>query len=236
MPPCYGSASRIQKFKKGTAEVAPKRKRDRSTAERIDIDHHHYRIVAGQREGKCQAVACVGHQKVDTVTAESVALAVDAMKHILDERLSHLHRQRINGVPTEQEYREGLVALKAVMPDGEIDLLGRHSHRPGATASLSELARAAGQEQVRIAESYARLGRRLGNLLQFVPNVEGIDPALAPIAAFALVDPTSRKGDETLRLRPEVIEALQMLKARVAMPTSTSLRTTAVAGGGGSGI
>jgi hypothetical protein len=146
MPPWYGIASRIQKIKEGTAEVAPKRKRDRSTAERIDIDHHHYRIVAGQREGKCQAIACVGPYKVDAVTAESVALAVDAMKCTLDERLSHLRRQRVNGLPTEQEYREGLAALKTVMPDGVIDLLGRHSHRPGATASLSELARAAGQE------------------------------------------------------------------------------------------
>jgi hypothetical protein len=66
--------------------------------------------------------------------------------------------------------------------------------------------------------------------------VEGIDPVLAPIAAFALVDPTSRKGDETLRLRPEVIEALQMLKARVAMPTSASLSITAVASGGDCGV
>lgn len=194
--------------------MATKRKRDRPSAPRIDTYHFLYRIIAGQRESKCQAIAYVGRQKLDAIAGETVALAVEAMKQSLDERLSHLRRQRVDGVPSEAEYREGLLALTAVMQDDVLVLLRLHRLRPAARASLNELARASGQNEGRIAECYARLGRRLGDLLQYSPHTEGRHSALAPMATFAFLEPHSRNGSAVLRLRPEVVEALQLLGDR----------------------
>lgn len=191
--------------------MASKRGRGRSTDGRIDMNYFHYRIIAGQREGKCQAIAYVGRQKIDSVTGESVTIAVDTMKQSLDERLAHLRRQRVDGVPTEAEYREGLMALDTEMQEDVLGLLKLHGQRPGATASFGDMARLNDLEEPAIADTYARAGRRLGNLLNFSPDPDGVTPEMAPALSFALAEPTAAKRSPVLRLRPEVLLALQMV-------------------------
>jgi len=175
------------------------------------MDYFHYRIIAGQREGKCQAIAYVGRRKIDSVTGESVTIAVDTMKQSLDERLAHLRRQRVDGVPTEAEYREGLMALDTAMQEDIIGLLKLHGQRPDATASFGDMARLTDLDEPAISDTYAHLGRRLGNLLNFSPDPDGVTPEMAPALSFALVDPTAARRSPALRLRPEVLLALQMV-------------------------
>jgi len=191
--------------------VASKRSRDRSANGRIDLEYLHYRIIAGQREGKCQAIAYVGREKIDAVASESVTIAVDTMKQSLNERLAHLRRQRVDGIPTEAEYREGLMALDTAMQEDVLALLKLHCRRPDAIATFGEMARIADLDEPVVADTYARIGRRLGGLLDFSPDPDGVSPDMAPALSFALVEPPAGRRSTALRLRPEVLFALQMV-------------------------
>lgn len=185
-----------------------KKRSERSTERRIDIAHHHYRIVGGQGNGSCQAIAYIGKRKIYTTAGETVAAAVESLKVTLDEHLARLRQERVGGVPSACEFREALLALVPELPEKTIGLLVVHSRLPRAVATIGDLSRCSGQDEVMIGAGYARLGRKLSALLNFFPEPNGLDQAFTPVLTFAFVEMRPDKAGAALRLRPEVFAAL----------------------------
>jgi len=194
--------------------LATKKNREASASVRIDIAHHHYRIIAGQREGTCHAIAYLANWKIESLNGETVEAAVDALKGALDERMVRLRRDRVDGVPSAQEFCEALMALDEAGLKPVIALLTAHSRRPDAAATVEELARLADRDESTTATVYMRFGRKLGAFLDFVPEVNGYDRTLAPMLTFAVPETQPKKGGPVLRLRPEMLEAFRTLDRR----------------------
>lgn len=194
--------------------MATKKNREASASVRIDIAHHHYRIIAGQREGTCHAIAYLANWKIESLNGETVEAAVDALKGALDERMVRLRRDRVDGVPSAQEFCEALMALDEAGLKPVIALLTAHSRRPDAAATVEELARLADRDESTTATVYMRFGRKLGAFLDFVPEVNGYDRTLAPMLTFAVPETQPKKGGPVLRLRPEMLEAFRTLDRR----------------------
>jgi hypothetical protein len=194
--------------------LATKKNREASASVRIDIAHHHYRIIAGQREGTCHAIAYLANRKIESLNGETVEAAVDALKGALDERMVRLRRDRVDGVPSAQEFCEALMALDEAGLKPVIALLAAHSRRPDAAATVEELARLADKDESTTATVYMRFGRKLGAFLDFVPEVNGYDRTLAPMLTFAVPETQPKKGGPVLRLRPEMLEAFRTLDRR----------------------
>lgn len=184
------------------------------TPVRIDVAHHHYRIIAGQRERVCQAVAYLANRKIHSINGETVEAAVDALKGALDERMVRLRGDRVDGVPSAQEFCEALMALDEAGLKPAIALLAVHSRRPDAAATMEELARLADRDESATETVYARFGRKLGAFLGFVPAVNGYDRTLAPMLTFAVPETRPKKAGPVLRLRPEMLEAFRTLDRR----------------------
>jgi hypothetical protein len=194
--------------------LATKKNREASASVRIEFAHHHYRIIAGQREGTCHAIAYLANRKIESLNGETVEAAVDALKGALDERMVRLRRDRVDGVPSAQEFCEALMALDEAGLKPVIALLAAHSRRPDAAATVEELARLADKDESTTATVYMRFGRKLGAFLDFVPEVNGYDRTLAPMLTFAVPETQPKKGGPVLRLRPEMLEAFRTLDRR----------------------
>jgi hypothetical protein len=191
--------------------LATKKNREASASVRIDIAHHRYRIIAGQREGTCHAIAYLANRKIESLNGETVESAVDALKGVLDERMVRLRRDRVDGVPSAQEFCEALMALDEAGLKPVITLLAVHSRRPDAAATMEELARLAGRDESTIATDYMRFGRKLGAFLDFVPEVNGYDRTLAPMLTFTVPETQPKKAGPVLRLRSEMLDAFRTL-------------------------
>lgn len=176
--------------------------------ERLEVEHFRYRIVAGQRDGACQAVAYLGRRKIYTTGGETVDAAVAAVKRILDEHLVRLARERVDGVPSEAEFREALLVVDMALPEQVVRLLSAHSRCPGGAATLSDLARLSGWDEATVKLKYVQAGRQIANLLGFSPRPNKRERPFAPILTFAGLDLTDGSAAAILRLRPEVIAAL----------------------------
>lgn len=194
--------------------MASKKNRESSASVRIDITHHHYRIIAGQREGTCHAIAYLANRKIESLNGETVEAAVDTLKAALDERMVRLRRDRVDGVPSAREYWEALMALDEAGLKPAIALLVVHSRRPDAAATMEDLARVADRDESATAAIYTRFGRKLGAFMDFVPDVNGFDRTLAPMLTFAVLETQPKKVGPVLRLRPEMLEAFHTLDRR----------------------
>lgn len=194
--------------------MATKKNREAPASVRIDIAHHHYRIIAGKREGVCQAIAYLANRKIDSINGETVEAAVDALKGALDERTVRLRRDRVDGVPSAQEFCEALMALDEAGLKPAIALLAVHSRRPDAAATMEDLARLADRDESATAAIYTRFGRKLGAFLDFVPEVNGYDRTLAPMLTFAVLEMQPKKVGPVLQLRPEMLAAFHNLDRR----------------------
>ncbi len=190
------------------------RPRQQTPQERIEIDHHRYRIVAGKRKGSFQAIAYLGRRLVESSTGDSVELAVESLKTSLDQRLARLREGRSGDVPSEAEFGEALTVVGAELPSSTMEVLALHSRLPGAASTLSDLARRADSDEATVAAAYARLGRRLAVLLDYAPTSEDSEQRLAPISTFATVDGDAAGSSPLLRLRPEVVAALDAIGQR----------------------
>jgi len=179
-----------------------------SADERVDIPHHHYRIVAGRLNGECRAIAYLGRRRFDSLTAASVAEAIETLKRTLDDHHAALRRERTASIPTDSEFREALDVLEAELPASVFGLLRAHAKHGGSTATVGDLARiGVGDEAVVLAE-YTRLGRRLGDLLGFTPEKDGLGRGLAAMQSFAVVEAASDRQPAQIRLRPQLVSAL----------------------------
>lgn len=141
--------------------VAATRRQEKRVEGRIDTTHNRYRIVGGQRDGICQAIAYLGRRRVYEANGETVAAAVDSLKRTLDEHIDRLIQERVEGVPCEAEFREALLALAPALTAETMKLLVGQSRLPGGAISVGELARRSGRDEATVVADYARLGRKL---------------------------------------------------------------------------
>lgn len=174
---------------------------------RTDVDYGFYRIIAGERDGIAQANAYLGMGKIETCEAATVEEAVKDLTAVLDARMARLRQGRAEDVPTQDEFAEAISAIVVESRQQVLDLLRLHAKLPDSTATIGDLARRCGTEQADVAAAYARFGRQLAALLDFAPEAEDLDDALAPLLTFAQV--TQRDGRTRLQLRAEVKDAVE---------------------------
>lgn len=179
---------------------------------RAESNYEFYRIVAGQMNGACQAIGYHGRHRIAAAAGKSVEEAVAEVKGELGKRSAALRQTRNNGMPTAAEYREALVAASVALPDGATTVLRIHSQQPGATATFAELARRSGEDEAGIARAYGRMGRSLEGMLNLSFESDGFDRQLATMQSFAVIEPSQHRSKAALRLRTQVVEALNSLE------------------------
>lgn len=175
---------------------------------RVDITHHHYRIIAGRLTGRCRAIAYLGKRRFDEVDADTVDEAVERMKRTLDDHLAALRRERSDTVPTAEEYREALTVLRAELPAPVFAILDAHIQQSDAMASIRDLMRSGAGDREAVIDAYGRLGRRLAALLGFAPDSQEFGREYAPMQSFAFVEASEDGTPASLCLRPQVVAAL----------------------------
>ncbi|MEX2629671.1 MAG: hypothetical protein WD341_07000 [Tistlia sp.] len=179
--------------------------------ERVDLQHHRYRIIAGKRGGACHAIAYLGMRKIEECSAPTVEEAVAALQELLDRRIEQLRAERTGSVPSEAEYDEALQVLQAEMTKQSMALLLLLIRLPDGAATLPELAHRLERSESAVLATAGRLGRRLGALLDFTPDPEGLDRTLAPLLVFAEIGQRDGKRPLALRLRPETLTPLRTI-------------------------
>lgn len=189
--------------------MAPKKQAEPTADGRVDAKHHHYRIIAGRRNATGHAIVYLGKRKFDEATADTVEAAVEALKKTLDEHRAALRRERTEGIPTIKEFREALTALKAELPTPVFRVLGTHARMTNASASTGELGRLGVGDGAAVTAAYSRLGRKLGAILEFIPEAQKLERSFAAMQSFALVESTPERSIILLRLRPQVVAALR---------------------------
>lgn len=127
---------------------------------------------------------------------------------MLDQHIDRLVQDRVDGVPSEAEFREALLALDAVEPTETMRLLIEHSRLPGGVATMGDLVRRSSRDEDSAVTDYARLGREVGTMLNFAPGPDGLERSLAPLLTFSVLETSSDGASVKQRLRPEVLAAL----------------------------
>jgi hypothetical protein len=153
--------------------------------ERQELTYRQLRIVAGWQGGRGRAIAySAGRRFLDSEGADP-ADAVEALKRTIDAFHRHYLPTRREGVPSPDEYGLALGRVGAIMTPSQRLLLVRHAARPGGRATFRQLAEAVGEEAGAAERFYARLGRLVGDALDFHPSDPDLRAALQPILVLA---------------------------------------------------
>jgi hypothetical protein len=178
-------------------------------AERIDTEHRRYRIIGGKRAGAGHAIAYLGMRKIEERSAESTDAAIAALREVLDLRVEKLQADRVEGVPSEAEYDEALQVLQAELPEQTMAVLAFLSRLPEGAATVPEIAFRLERSESAVATGATRIGKKLGALLDFAPDTEGVERAMMPLLTFAKVETRREKAPALIRLRPEILATLR---------------------------
>ena len=185
--------------------------------ERVCVQHGHYLIVGGRRNAENAAIGYLGNKRMAAASAESVEAAVEKVRSALDEHAASLRSERVDGVPTEAEYREALVVLYPKLSKPVAAALGAHTRLPQSSTTLRDLASRLGSSERSLRQGYAKLARGMGTMLAFEPAADGDERVWQPLLSLAFVVPQREGSDPLLTLRPELLAALR--KAEVARNT-----------------
>lgn len=166
-----------------------------------------YRIIAARTAVGYQAAIYAGMRLIERLHGDSVEAAFATAAEAARGRIARLRVAREAQVPSVEEYRDALDAVPLAGSARLASLLGAHSGRPGATASVAELAQAIGADAAAVRLEYARLGRKLVGMLSLPAPDEALGRDAASLASFAIVDDPLRPT--SIRLRPEFVEALR---------------------------
>ncbi|MEQ9640502.1 MAG: hypothetical protein RIM84_10820 [Alphaproteobacteria bacterium] len=179
------------------------------TEGRVTLTHGPFLIVAGRRNDTCAAIGYLANKLIDQTAAESVEAAIEALIETLDQRTAEQRELRVDGVPTETEYREAIAVLAAKMSKRFKAMLATHCRQPNAASTMHDLARRFEVAEKTAALDYGKLARGLTGLLDFAPQNEDLDRKLIPLLSLATLDNVSESGRPILRLRPELVGALR---------------------------
>jgi hypothetical protein len=170
-----------------------------------------YTIRARQQDGTARAIACRGEVKVIDVKAGTVEEALLLARDELIQREKWFQQQRVNGVPTAEEYIEALQGLHGQIGKHHWLMLKAHYRAPDRKLTARQLARAAGYAEHAVAnEKYGRLARLIAEFLNYQPRVRGDG---TPVWTSTIAEDAGEEdGPEWVwSLRPEVAEALRHL-------------------------
>lgn len=184
-------------------------KSSRSVAEeRREVSYRQLKIVAGIRNDRGVAIAYQGGRKFLESEDEDVATAVSVLKKEIDELHADREASRSGGAPSPEEYADALVRINRFINPVQQSALFKHAGRPEARATFAELARQIGVEAGTVQRAYVRLGRYLGEILNFHPEADGLRKPLQPILVVA--EPVGGEGEEQLwQLLPNLAAALE---------------------------
>jgi hypothetical protein len=186
----------------------------KNQAQRIDIKHGLYRIIAGQQGKSFKAIAYVGMRKVAETSEENADKAIESLKALLDAKTAKRKEERKQEVPSSAEFQDALEALRASMPRNLMNILLTHRRLPDNTGTMLQLARiSSAWTPTVMGVEYARLGRKISRLLGFSPVAKGLEPHLIPIVVFATPKGSVNKG--IWKLRPQFVAALDELAAHL---------------------
>lgn len=183
-----------------------------AVADRTIVEHGAYQIIAGRRQGECAAVGYLGNKRIATATGDSVDAAVSAVSQALDVRVSGLRAERLDGVPTEAEYREALGGLYRGLPSRMKAMLETHCRMPGAATALSDLARRFGVSENTVKLGYGKLARGLSGVLDFAPVDDSIERRLLPLLCLGTIAASASGDRQLLHLSPELVGALRAVQ------------------------
>lgn len=176
------------------------------TAPRRDELIGMYRLIAARSAGAYRAAAYAGMRRVELAEGETIDEAFAAVAALVAARIERQRRERADGWPTAEEYRDAIEATPLRDSQRLSALLLAHAQRPEARATWSELAQAAGVDTTAAKLEYARLGRKLAKFLDLEMDMAAGRDA-APLTTFT-VGLTAGSASTTVQLRPEVVEAL----------------------------
>lgn len=179
----------------------------RAPASRHESVYRQLRIVAGSLNSRCVAIAYRGGKKFLQAEAADVSAAISQLKSSIDALHAQREADRGGGVPTPEEYADALLRIDRFINPLQHAAIVRHGGRPGAWASFGELARQLDTEVELIQKGYARLGRYLGEILNYQPELDGLRKPLQPILVIA--EPAEDDGELAWVLRPNLVAALE---------------------------
>lgn len=186
---------------------------------RIDIQCGLYRIIAGLQGNEHRAIAYLGGKQRASVSGNTVDDAIKSLEKILEERVVRLREARIDDLPSAEEFLDAFESIRNEVTERQLRLLKAHRRYPEAVASLSDLARDEDLSTAAAEAAYARLGKRLGKLMEFSPAPNTLGPTLAGILVLAMPE-AEQDLQSPLRLRAPVMQALDAFcRVMSSLPT-----------------
>lgn len=191
-------------------QATVKKQEQPAPTSRIDIAYKYYRIIAGEQDGACRAIAYIGMRRVAESRGDTIDGAVTSVRSGLEALAKERRLERRDGVPTAVEFKEALEFLQPGIPTPLLDILSAHRRRPQQRATVQQLASLrVGWNADEIEAECAKLGRKLSKLVEFLPRTSELNKALLPMLVIAV--PDEGIGGVGWRLRPEITEALGIL-------------------------
>jgi hypothetical protein len=183
-------------------------KQQQRPGERLEeTTYRQLRIVAGIQKDRCVAIAYRAGKKFLQSEGDDVSSAIANLKAGIDELQSKRETLRPDGVPTAEEYRDALLRIYQFVNPVQQSALFRHAGKPQAWASFAELAKQLDTDPELIQRAYAKIGRYLGNILNYEPDPGDLRKPLQPILVIA--EPKEDDGELTWILRPNLVAALE---------------------------
>jgi len=161
------------------------RRRGASASERLEENYRQLRLVAGVQAGSGKAFAYQGGRKFLEAEGPTPSAAIDELKRLIDEIHNRRETSRNGSTPTPEEYLDALVRVDRFINPVQQTALIRHAARPDSRASFHQIASAAGVSGEVLQRAYVRLGRYLGDILNFRPERDDVSRPLQPILVLA---------------------------------------------------
>lgn len=177
--------------------------------QRVDTDHGIYRIIAGRQAGTVQAIAYLGHRRVDAISADDVDAAVQGMRERLDRHLSERLLARRDGVPASEEFAEAFELLGKRLSEAQTAILLAFSRIPQKPWTIEDLAVFAKVDQTTAEREFSLLGRRVSLVLDYKPKEAPRSGAVRFIAVLATTTDDPPSDSSGWIVRPEVLDAIR---------------------------
>lgn len=190
-----------------------------TAAQRMERMHGLYRIIGAQRGREAQAAAFVGRRRVLLTKGADLEAAVEAAVAELERLKSTRRAEREHGLATADELRELLDALPQAWEAKIRRLLDTHAGLPRGEATAKTLGQLTGKDCGHVWWEYCRFGRKIASALQAgIPKgVEAEMFEVRPVLAFAELARPTPSDDWLVRLRPQIVEALEAGSPRLRL-------------------
>lgn len=188
-------------------------RRGASGGARIETSHRQLKLVAGVQDGRGRAIAYQGGRKFLEADGPDPAAAVEQLKRLIDEIHEHRETSRDGSAPSTEEYADALIRVDRFINAVQRTALIRHASRPGSRAFLAQMAAQVGVGPEEMQRGYVRLGRYLGDILNFRPEREDLGKLVQPV--LVLAEPAKGvSGDLEWVLRESLVAAIHLWAGR----------------------